>query len=130
MAAALTEAIRVLRPTGSLYVAEPVPEGPFHQVVRSFHDESRVQAAARDALRATATPRFRKEQRYRYVSHHRYRDFADFVDDMTAKDYNDYSRADIDNDAVRRAFEACADSAGYILRHPVRVNLFSHPQSP
>ncbi|WP_454917372.1 class I SAM-dependent methyltransferase [Xanthobacter sediminis] len=50
MDAALAEAARVLRPGGVLYVSEPVARGPFDEIMRTFHDEAEVRAAAQAAL--------------------------------------------------------------------------------
>jgi SAM-dependent methyltransferase len=50
MGAALADAGRVLRPGGLVYVAEPLPEGDYFELVRIVDDESDVRAAAQRAL--------------------------------------------------------------------------------
>ena len=47
---ALSEAARVLRPAGSTYVAEPLAEGDYFQLVSLIEDERDVRAAAQAAL--------------------------------------------------------------------------------
>lgn len=47
---ALCEACRVLRPGGTLYVAEPLALGAGHEVVSLIDDETEVRALAQDAL--------------------------------------------------------------------------------
>ncbi len=48
--AALSEAARVLRPGGVLYVAEPLPEGDYFALTRMIEDELEVRAAAQRTL--------------------------------------------------------------------------------
>jgi SAM-dependent methyltransferase len=50
MVPALAAARRVLRPGGLVYVAEPLPEGDYFELVRVVDDESDVRAAAQRAL--------------------------------------------------------------------------------
>jgi SAM-dependent methyltransferase len=50
MVDALREATRVLRPGGIVYVAEPLPEGEFFEIVRMVEDEGPVRLAAQRAL--------------------------------------------------------------------------------
>ena len=54
MAHALAEVARLLKPGGHLYVSEPVFGGPLNEVMRLFHDEQVVRAAAQAALDAHA----------------------------------------------------------------------------
>ena len=42
---ALAEARRVLRPSGRLYVAEPLAQGPHQYIIELFHDETAVRKA-------------------------------------------------------------------------------------
>ena len=55
MTAALGEARRVLRSDGTVYVAEPLPEGSFYELTRLVEDELEVRRAAQDAV-ARAEP--------------------------------------------------------------------------
>jgi SAM-dependent methyltransferase len=50
LAAALIEARRVVRPGGTVYVAEPLAEGNFFELTRMVEDEVEVRAAAQAAL--------------------------------------------------------------------------------
>lgn len=50
MADALREAARVLRPGGHVYVAEPLPEGEFFELVSKVEDEREVRLAAQSAI--------------------------------------------------------------------------------
>jgi len=50
LGAALAEARRVIRPGGSVYVAEPLAEGDFFELTRIVDDETEVRAAAQQAV--------------------------------------------------------------------------------
>jgi len=50
MVSALADATRVLRPGGLVYVAEPLAEGDYFELVRIVDDETDVRAAAQRAL--------------------------------------------------------------------------------
>lgn len=54
MAAALSEADRVLKVGGQVYVSEPVAEGLFFETCKPIDDETRVRAQALAALRSAA----------------------------------------------------------------------------
>lgn len=49
-AAALAEAIRVIKPDGRILVVEPIAEGDVEQVFAVVHDENPATAAAREAI--------------------------------------------------------------------------------
>jgi ubiquinone/menaquinone biosynthesis C-methylase UbiE len=51
MDAALAEISRVLKPGGRAYISEPVYDGPLNEVLRLFHDEGKVRAAAYAAIK-------------------------------------------------------------------------------
>src|ERR1700719_2838945 len=72
---ALAEARRVLRPSGRLYVAEPLAQGPHQYVMELFHDETSVRRAAADALARAAKPHFAAERISRYIDQRRFADF-------------------------------------------------------
>ncbi len=121
---ALREARRVLRTDGFLYVAEPLPQGSFSHVMQPVHDETLVQQSAERALAAHARPHFAAERVFSYVTVSRYEDFEAFVDEMMAPTYVSYSREQLQGKPVRSRFEACREEGGYVLRQPIRVNLY------
>jgi hypothetical protein len=71
MPAALSEAARVLRPDGLVYVAEPLAKGDFYELVSIVDDEDEVRAAAQRALSAAASSGLRQltSEDYQLVSH-------------------------------------------------------------
>lgn len=66
--AALSEARRVLRTGGILYVVEPLAEGPGHEIVSLIDDETEVRAHAQEALEQTPTLGFELVTELRYTS--------------------------------------------------------------
>ena len=66
LAAALTEAARVLRPGGAAYVAEPLAEGDFFALTSIVEDEVEVRAAAQAALAGAAAAGLRRAQTIDY----------------------------------------------------------------
>lgn len=121
---ALHEARRVLRTDGFLYVAEPVPEGSFSHVIELFHDETFVQQSAERALAAHARPHFAREQVYSYVTVSRYDSYESFVEEMMAPTYVSYTREQLAEARVRERLEACREGDAFVLRQPMRVNLY------
>ena len=90
---ALTEARRLLRPLGRLYVAEPLPQGPHQYIMELFHDETAVRKAAADALSRFARPRFAVDQISTYTDVRSYSDFGAFSERMIANmRFNGYTR--------------------------------------
>jgi ubiquinone/menaquinone biosynthesis C-methylase UbiE len=125
LAGALAEARRILRPSGRLYVAEPLAQGPHQYVMELFHDETEVRGAAADALSQFARPRFANDAVATYAEKRRYPDFDAFAERMIANmRFNGYSREAVLAPAVRQRFdETCATNAGN-FDQPVRIDCF------
>jgi hypothetical protein len=125
LAGALSEARRILRPTGRLYVAEPLAEGPNQYVTELFHDETLVRRQALAALRDHAAPRFAGERELGYREPRRYPDFARFAEQMIAnRRFNGYSEEAVLAPETRRRFEETLAAHQGDFDQPVRINLF------
>jgi len=127
LVACLGEAIRLLRPAGRLYVAEPLAEGPFYHLTAPFHDEAKVRA---DALRALGEirSRFRVTNSYRYFERRVFPDFSSFVKRMTANTrFNDYDMREVTSPLVVARFDKLFAENGGNFDQPVFVNVFSDP---
>lgn len=125
---ALAEALRVLKPEdGFIYVLEPEIEGAFSDLIRPFHDETRVRTAAGEALdRLTArTALARRTLRYR--NRRRFDDFEAFVGSVCGNSYNAIARARVETPRVRASFDAGYDAASkaFVFEQPMRVDLFT-----
>lgn len=122
---AIVEAIRVLKPdTGFLYVLEPEMGGQFSQLLKPFHDETQVRAAALAALARTARPRFESAAEYWFTSTMLFADFDELRDRMLANTFNHLDPESIDQPVVRALFDAGKTGEGYSFTNPMRVQLY------
>jgi ubiquinone/menaquinone biosynthesis C-methylase UbiE len=125
LAGALAEARRVLRPSGRLYVAEPLAQGPHQYVMELFHDETAVRRGAADALAQFAAPHFAMDRIAGYTDRRNFPDFDSFADRMIANmRFNGYSREAVLAPAVRARFAEMAAVHGGDLDQPVRIDCF------
>ena len=122
MDAALIEAARVLKPDGFLYVAEPGMEGSHFTMMRPFNDEFEVRTLAQQALEKSARPQFEETARYVYMQRPRHESFAAMVTKFSSMSYNPIPRELIEQDEVRKNFEACKTTDGYMFEQPMLVN--------
>lgn len=100
-----SEIRRVVRPGGFLCVIEPT-DSDHNTVMKHFHDETLVRAAAQDALRDLAIPVFATHAVYRYHSYVEYDSFDEFVERYGSKTFNpEYTVDDVRAPAVRESFE-------------------------
>jgi SAM-dependent methyltransferase len=123
---ALAEARRLLRPSGRLYVAEPLAQGPHQYVMELFHDETAVRKSAADALARFARPHFAAGQIATYTDVRSYSDFDAFSQRMIAgMRFNGYSREAVLAPAVRQRFEETYAAHGDRFDQPVRIDCFA-----
>ncbi len=121
---ALGEVWRVLKPGGLLYVLEPVFAGTHNEILRLFHDEEKVRAAALSALqRGVASGAWLQQAEVLFDMPVQYRDFADFEQRMIGVTYLNHSLDASTLAAVRSAFEQHMDPGGAYFERPTRVNL-------
>jgi ubiquinone/menaquinone biosynthesis C-methylase UbiE len=125
LAGALAEARRILRPSGRLYVAEPLAQGPHQYAMELFHDETAVRKAAAEALAQFARPRFATDDISTYAEMRRYPDFDAFAERMIAgMRFNGYSKEAVLAPAVRRRFDEAHAASGGNFDQPVRIDCF------
>jgi SAM-dependent methyltransferase len=122
---ALTEAQRLLRPSGRLYVAEPLAQGPHQYIMELFHDETVVRKAAADALTRFARPHFATDQISTYTDVRSYSDFDVFSERMIANmRFNGYANEAVLAPAVRRRFAEVHAANGGRFDQPVQIDCF------
>lgn len=124
MDGALAEIARVLVPGGWLYVSEPVYAGDFNDIVKLFHDEGEVRAAAYAALRRAAdTGVLRWERELVFDMPLHFHDFDDFVDRIMRVTHSDIELPAAVAADVRRRFEHFQRPDGAHFVRQMRVNL-------
>ncbi len=121
---ALAEVHRVLRPQGLLYVSEPVFAGALNEVMRLFHDEEVVRAAALRAVQqAVASGAWEQLAEVHFEVPVHYRDFAEFEQRMIGVTFVEHRLGAATLAAVRARFEPHLGADGAHFVRPMRVNL-------
>jgi SAM-dependent methyltransferase len=121
---ALAEIARVLVPGGWLYVSEPVYAGDYNDIVKLFHDEGEVRAAAYAALqRAADTGVLRWERELFFETPLHFRDFDDFVDRIVRVTHSDIALPVAVAADVQRRFERFQGPDGAHFVRQMRINL-------
>lgn len=121
---ALREVARVLVPGGWLYVSEPVYAGEFNELVRLFHDEGEVRAAAYAALkRAAASGVLHWERELVFDTPLHFPDFDDFAKRLMHVTHSDIELDESLLNEVRTRFQRHAGPDGARFVRQMRVNI-------
>lgn len=124
---ALEEAARVLRPGGTLYVAEPLCEGSGFEVHRPVDDETAVRGEALKALHAVPADILAPVSQYRYETSYHYLSFDAFKDDMIRISPDRRASFERQESYLATLFDdlGVAEDEGVRFDQPVRVNRFA-----
>ena len=125
MAGALTEAKRVIKPVGTVYVAEPIASGRGFELHAPIDDETSVRTCAYDAIRNVATHGLRQVREIFYDTVYHYENFATFKDEMIRIDPTRRAPFEASENDLRSAFERLGipDEQGVRFDQPMRVNI-------
>lgn len=124
---ALAELARVLRPGGYATISEPIFRGSLNEVIRIFHDESKVRLAAFNAIaRAVESGLFELDQEIFFKSPRRFQDFSEFERRVIGATHSHHQLSDEQLQRVRETFDRCASPDG-CFQSPVRVDLLRRP---
>ncbi len=124
MDGAFAEIRRVLAPGGHLYISEPVYDGPFNDIVRLFHDEGAVRAAAHAALkRADHAKVLGIVAEREFMAPLFFRDFADFERRIIQATHSEHVLTDALKKVVRARLDAHLTPEGARFVRPMRIDL-------
>jgi len=105
-AAALKEAMRVLKPGGVLYVMEPVPSGNYHEATKFVNDETLVRT---EAYREMLKLGLRDETEMMYRARRTFANFDEWKADQIDRDAKRKAKFDAQPQEVERRFVSSAD---------------------
>jgi SAM-dependent methyltransferase len=121
---ALAEVHRVLAPGGVAYFSEPVFAGEYNEIVRIFHDEERVRAAAFAALRRSVEGGIFELVAERFFrAPVRFDSFAHFQQRVIGVTHTRHCLDEAQLAAVRDRFMRHVKADGATFLQPMRVDL-------
>jgi ubiquinone/menaquinone biosynthesis C-methylase UbiE len=124
MGQAFREMRRVLKPGGWVYISEPLYAGPLNDIIKLFHDEGTVRAAAYEALRdATREGLLEQVSEHRFEMPRHYKGYDDFVAKHVETTHSQKSYPPEVAAEVRRRLEAHLTPQGADFMSPMRANL-------
>ena len=122
--AALAEIARVLKRGGWLYASEPLFAGELNEVVRLFHDEEKVRAAAYAALKRAGRAGILEEEReIHFTAPVHYKGFEQFEQNTIRATHTHHELSPELLAEVRRRFEKHVTADGARFIRPMRANL-------
>jgi len=128
MEQSIREINRVLRPGGLAYISEPVFAGEFNEILRLFHDESKVRAAAFNTLKkAVEDGLFELVEQAFFNSPMKFEGFADFENKVLKATHTRHNLDDEVYSLVKERFEQHVGDDGAHFLMPIRVDLLQRP---
>jgi SAM-dependent methyltransferase len=127
MTGALSEAQRVLRPGGAVYVAEPLAQGSFFELTSLVEDELAVRRAAQDALSRAGEAGLERLSTTDYVVEARLQGVEALRRRLTAVDPDRASVFEARRDEIAAAFDRLGEPGEQpgerVFHQPMRADL-------
>jgi ubiquinone/menaquinone biosynthesis C-methylase UbiE len=121
---AMLEIRRVLKPDGLAYISEPVFAGEFNEILRLFHDESKVREAAFNTVKsAVEEGLFKLVEEMFFNSPMKFESFADFENKILKATHTHHALSDEVYGLVKQRFERHLGDDGAHFLMPIRVDL-------
>ncbi len=126
MSAALGEAARVVRPGGTVYIAEPIASGSGFELHAPIDDETMVRAQAYGALSNVQASDLIQEREIAYETMYHYADYEEFRDESVRIDPTRAALFEAMDTELRESFEHLGihdTEKGWRFDQPMRVNV-------
>jgi SAM-dependent methyltransferase len=125
MASALRETRRVLRAGGLAYIAEPLAEGGYFELLSAVDEETEVRKLAQDAIAAAPGVGLARERTVEYEITIQIADFAELRDRVVAVDPERGAAFDALSGELLVAAQTLGEAAGegWRFRQPMRVDV-------
>jgi ubiquinone/menaquinone biosynthesis C-methylase UbiE len=125
MMVALREAARVIKPHGTVYVAEPIAAGSGFEVHAPFDDETNVRATAYDSIQKAADIGLSQEREIFFYTVYHYTNFDEFKNDTIRIDPTRRKVFEAIEDDLRNTYARLGtpEEKGMRFEQPMRVNV-------